>query len=117
MTHTLVDPQIDRSQGVEAQEGLRIVKETDAGLVVRGARMLSTLAPISDELWVAPYMPRKPGEEAYAVSFAVPVATSGLKFICREPYDTGRSDFDQPLSSRFDEGDAIAIFEDVQVPW
>lgn len=117
LTHTLVDPQIDRSKGVEAQEGLRIVKETDAGLVVRGARMLSTLAPISDELWVAPYMPRKPGEEAYAVSFAVPVATPGLKFICREPYDTRRSDFDQPLSSRFDEGDAIAIFDDVLVPW
>lgn len=117
LTHTLVDPQIDRSQGVEAQEALRIVRETDTGLVVRGARMLSTLAPVSDELWVGPYLPRKPGEEAYALSFAVPVATPGLSFICREPYDTGRSRFDRPLSSRFDEGDAIAIFEDVLVPW
>src|SRR5260370_17341775 len=79
--------------------------------------MLSTLAPVSDELWVGPYMPRKPGEEDYALSFAVPVATRGLKFVCREPYDTGRSSFDRPLSSRFDEGDAIAIFDDVLVPW
>ncbi|HEV8716786.1 MAG TPA: 4-hydroxyphenylacetate 3-hydroxylase N-terminal domain-containing protein [Candidatus Binatia bacterium] len=117
LTHTLVDPQIDRSKGVEAQEALRVVKETDAGLVVRGARMLSTLAPVSDELWVGPYMPRKPGEEDYALSFAVPVATPGLKFICREPYDKGRSRFDRPLSGRFDEGDAIAIFDDVLVPW
>ena len=117
LTHTLVDPQIDRSKGVEAQEALRVVRETDAGLVVRGARMLSTLAPVSDELWVGPYMPRKPGEEDYALSFAVPVATPGLKFICREPYDEGRSSFDRPLSSRFDEGDAIAVFDDVLVPW
>ncbi len=117
LTHTLVDPQIDRSKGVDAQEALRVVRETDAGLVVRGARMLSTLAPVSDELWVGPYMPRKPGQEDYALSFAVPVATAGLKFICREPYDTGRSRFDRPLSGRFDEGDAIAIFDDVLVPW
>lgn len=117
LTHTLVDPQIDRSRGPEAQESIRIVKETDAGLVVRGARMLSTLAPVSDELWVGPYMPRKPGEEDFALCFAVPVATQGLKFVCREPYDTGRSSFDRPLSSRFDEGDAIAIFDDVLIPW
>src|SRR5258708_38965013 len=62
-------------------------------------------------------MPRKPGEEDYELSFAVRVATRGLKFVCREPYDTGRSSFDRPLSSRFDEGDAIAIFDDVLVPW
>jgi aromatic ring hydroxylase len=117
LTHTLVDPQIDRSRGPEAQESIRIVRETDAGLVVRGARMLSTLAPVSDELWVGPYMPRKPGEEDYALCFAVPVATRGLKFVCREPYDTGRSSFDRPLSSLFDESDAIAIFDDVLIPW
>jgi aromatic ring hydroxylase len=113
----LVDPQIDRSKGVEAQEALRVVKETDAGLVVRGARMLSTLAAVSDELWVGPYMPRKAGEEDYALSFAVPMATPGLKFICREPYDTGRNRFDRPVSGRFDESDAIAIFDNVLVPW
>jgi 4-hydroxyphenylacetate 3-monooxygenase oxygenase component len=117
LTHTLVDPQVDRSQGPEAQGSIRIIKETDAGLIVRGARMLSTLAPVSDELWVGPFMPRKPGEEDYALSFAVPVATPGLKFVCREPYDTARSSFDRPLSGRFDEGDAIAIFEDALVPW
>lgn len=117
LTHTLVDPQIDKTKGVEDQESIRIVKETDAGLIVNGARMLSTLAPISDDIWVAPYMPRKPGQEAYAVSFSIPVATPGLKFICREPYDAGAGDFNRPLSSRFDEGDAIAVFDNVLVPW
>ena len=117
LTHTLVDPQIDKTKGVEDQESIKIVKETDAGIVVKGARMLSTLAPVSDDIWVAPYMPRKPGQEDYTVSFSIPMASQGLKFICREPYDTGASSFDRPLSSRFDEGDAIAIFDNVLVPW
>ena len=117
LTHTLVDPQIDRSKGIEAQGGLRIVKETSAGLILTGARMLSTLAPISDEILVAPYMPRRPNEGDYAMVFALPVATEGLSFICREPYDAGRSAYDRPLSSRYDEGDAVAIFKDALVPW
>jgi aromatic ring hydroxylase len=93
------------------------VRETDRGLVVRGAKMLSTLAPFANELWVGPFYPRRPGEEAYTLCFAIPMDTSGLKFICRETYDTGRSKFDRPLSSRFDEEDALAIFDDVTVPW
>jgi aromatic ring hydroxylase len=117
LTHTLVDPQIDRSKGIEAQEGLRIVRETSAGLVLSGARMLSTLAPISDEILVAPYMPRRQNEAEYAMVFALPIATEGLTFICREPYDAGRSAYDRPLSSRYDEGDAIAVFKEVLVPW
>jgi aromatic ring hydroxylase len=43
--------------------------------------------------------------------------TAGLKFICRESYDSGRGSFDRPLSSRFDEEDALAVFDDVLVPW
>jgi 4-hydroxyphenylacetate 3-monooxygenase oxygenase component len=121
LTHTLVDPQIDRSKGPAEQDdpfaALRLVKETDRGLVVRGAKMLSTLAPFANELWVGPFYPRRPGEEPYALSFAVPMDTPGLKFVCRETYDTGRSKFDRPLSSRFDEEDALAIFDDVTVPW
>lgn len=117
MTHTLVDPQIDRSKGVDTQQGLKIIKETSAGVVVTGARMLSTLAPVSEELLVGPFMPRQPGEEAYAIAFAVPVAAEGLRFIARETYDQERSRFDRPLSGRFDEGDAIAIFEQVLIPW
>ncbi|MDO9459683.1 MAG: 4-hydroxyphenylacetate 3-hydroxylase N-terminal domain-containing protein [Alphaproteobacteria bacterium] len=117
MTHTLVDPQIDRTKGPDAQASMRIVKETSAGIIVNGARMLSTLAPVSDELLVGPFMPRKPGEEAYCAAFAVPVAAEGLRFVARETYDQGRSRFDRPLSGRFDEGDAIAFFDNVLIPW
>jgi 4-hydroxyphenylacetate 3-monooxygenase oxygenase component len=121
LTHTLVDPQIDRSKGpaqqADPEAALHRVRETDRGIIVRGARMLSTLAPFSDEIWVGPFYPRRPGEESYALCFAIPMDTPGLKFICREPYDDGRSRFDRPVSSRFDEEDALAIFDDVLVPW
>ncbi|MGE0824021.1 MAG: 4-hydroxyphenylacetate 3-hydroxylase family protein [Candidatus Binatia bacterium] len=121
LTHTLADPQIDRSKGPAAQSEpfltLRVVRETDGGVLVRGAKMLSTLAPFANELYVGPFMARAPGEEDYALAFALPCATPGLKFICREPYDAGRSHFDRPVSSRFDEEDALAIFDNVLVPW
>ena len=99
LTHTLVDPQIDRSKGpaqqADPEAALHLVRETDRGIIVRGARMLSTLAPFADEIWVGPFYPRKPGEESYALCFAIPMDTPGLKFICREPYDSGRSVFDR----------------------
>lgn len=96
---------------------LRVVRETDRGIIVRGAKMLSTLAPFANEMWVGPFYPRRPGEEAYTLCFAVPMDTPGMKFICREPYDSGRSRFDRPLTSRFDEEDALAVFDDVEVPY
>lgn len=120
LTHTLVDPQIDRSKGPAAQPdpfaALRLVRETDRGIVVRGAKMLSTLAPFANEIFVGPFYPRRAGEEPYALCFALPMDTPGMKFVCREAFDSGRSSFDRPLSSRFDEEDALAIFDDVEVP-
>ena len=57
MTHTLINPQVDRSKPVEQQDkdlAAKIVKETDAGIVIRGARMVSTLAAYSHDLVVLP---------------------------------------------------------------
>ena len=117
LTHVLVDPHVDKSKGVEASEAMRVVEQTSEGLIVNGCKMLSTLAPLSDEVFVAPYMPRKPGEEAYTLICSIPVASEGLKFIARESYDHGHSVYDRPLSSRFDEHDALSIFDQVLVPW
>ncbi len=117
LTHVLVDPHVDKSKGVEAQDAMRVVEESAEGLVVEGCKMLSTLAPLSDEVFVAPYMPRKPGEEAYTLICSIPVASEGLRFLSRESYDSGRSRFDRPLSTRFDEQDSLAMFDRVLVPW
>jgi len=79
--------------------------------------MLATLAPYADELTVYPGSDIRPQDGSYALAFAIPMGTPGLKFICRDSFAKQRSTFDYPLSSRFDEVDAVAIFEDVVVPW
>ncbi len=59
------------------------------GLIVRGAKMLATHGPTADELLVYPQPGLREGEERYVLAFGIPTATPGLRFICREPFDTG----------------------------
>ena len=123
LTHTLVNLQRSRNPTVfdkiEDQVALTVMKETDAGIVVRGSRILATLGPISDEIAVYPTRTHLLGDEAkrQAFSFALPCATPGMKFMCRESLDIGRSSFDHPLGARFEEMDALVFFDDVLVPW
>src|SRR5947199_2079307 len=124
MTHTLLNPQVDRSRPVERQEkdlAAKIVKETDAGIVIKGARMVSTLCAYSDDLLVLPSTFLATNAEAapYAFAFSIPVAAPGLRFICRPSvvHQNAASVMDYPLSSRLDEGDGLAVFDDVLVPW
>ncbi|MBI3516480.1 MAG: hypothetical protein HY060_20805 [Proteobacteria bacterium] len=104
---------------LEEGTALQVIRETDAGIVVRGARILATLGPISDE--IAVYSPRlgrhTENHSPFALHFAIPCATKGLKFLCRDSFDLGRSHFDHPLGSRFEEMDSIVFFDDVLVPW
>lgn len=122
-THTFVDPQINRARTQSEQADptvpLHIVGESVQGLVVSGARMLATLAPYADELHVFPAPSRTQQSDAprYAFAFAVPMASPGLKFICRESLDPGGSTADYPLTGRFEEMDAVAVFDEVVVPW
>ena len=122
LTHTLLPPQANRAVSSAKQAdpylAARVKEETDAGIVIRGARMLATL-PISDEIMVFPSTLLKSGEEdaPYAFGFSIPNDTPGLRFICRESVDYGRSHFDHPLGSRFEEMDAVVVFDDVFVPW
>jgi 4-hydroxyphenylacetate 3-monooxygenase len=123
LTHALINLQRSRTvSGVlnlQESTALHVVRETDAGVIVRGARVLATLAPISDE--IAVYSPRlaqmDQPHSPFALNFAIPCGTPGLKFLCRESFDLGRSHFDHPLASRFEEMDCVAFFDDVLVPW
>ena len=95
-----------------------MVKETKDGLIVRGAKMLATHGPTADELLVYPQPGIREGEDRYVLAFGIPCATKGLRFICREPFDDGtQTAFDHPLGSRFEEPDAVCVFDDVLVPW
>jgi 4-hydroxyphenylacetate 3-monooxygenase len=63
-------------------------------------------------------VPLQPGDEDYALSFVVPLDAHGLKLYPRPPYALGKpSAFDYPLSTRFDETDALVVFDEVLVPW
>lgn len=120
-THAIMNPVADRSQADADQMGgeisLHKVGECAEGIIVRGARMLATLAPFADEISVYPGSDLRPGDEAYALAFALPMSTPGLRFICRDSFAKPKSTFDYPLSARFDEMDAVVVFDDVVVPW
>jgi 4-hydroxyphenylacetate 3-monooxygenase len=122
MTHTLINPQSNRSVGPAQQAdpflAARVKDERDDGIVIRGARMLATL-PTADEIMVFPstLLTSKPEDAPYAFGFCIPTNTPGLKFQCRETMDYDRSVYDHPLGARFEEQDAVVIFDDVFVPW
>ena len=120
-THTLIPPQANRAVGPGQQIdgralGAHVVSQNDNGIVVRGARMLATIGPIADELLVFPstILRGTPDDEPYSFAFAVACDAPGLRFICRENIDYGR---DHPLGGRFDEIDAVVVFDDVHVAW
>jgi 4-hydroxyphenylacetate 3-monooxygenase len=122
LTHSLILPQANRSVGPAQQAdpylAARVKQETDSGFVVRGCRMLATL-PIADAILVLPSTLLKATQEdaPYAFGFVVTTDAPGLKLICRESVDYGGSHFDHPLGSRFEEMDAVVVFDDVHVPW
>lgn len=123
LTHTLVNPTYSHEMAARGKYSdkvaLHVIKETDAGIIVRGARLLATLGPLADEIEVFPASVLRASEDnhEFAFAFALPIATKGLRLICRDSYDHGKSNFDAPLASRYEEMDAVVIFDDVLVPW
>ena len=123
LTHTLINPQLNRGESVNKSKdpyvAARVIDKTSEGIVIQGARMLATQGPITDEILVFPSTLIKGTEEnnQYSFAFAIPCDTPGLRFICRESFDYGYSHYDHPLGSRFEEMDAIVIFDNVLVPW
>jgi 4-hydroxyphenylacetate 3-monooxygenase len=121
VTYVIINPQADRSKNWGEQDEflvLQAVDEDREGITVRGAKMLGTSAVMANEVLVANIQPLKPGEENLALSFALPLNAKGLKILSRKSYERAAvSSFDNPLSARFDENDALLWFEDVKVPW
>ena len=115
------DPKGDRSKPPQAQDPdmlLHVVKETDAGIIVRGAKYESAAA-YANQAFTKPTIANW-GDAAYsdyAVGFICDLGSPGLKFICRTGFAGQRSLDDYPVSGRFDEVDALVIFDDVLIPW
>ena len=122
LTYVIINPQADRSKdwGDQAGEDLvaAIVDEDSEGITLRGAKMLGTSSIMANEVFVANLQPLRPGEEKLAFSCAVPMGAKGLKVLSRKSFEQHAvSRFDNPLSSQFDENDAVIYFDDVKVPW
>jgi aromatic ring hydroxylase len=96
---------------------VRIVDRRDDGVVVRGAKVHTSCTPNVDEVIVIPTRAMGEGEEDWAVAFAVPVATPGVKLICSD-FLHGKDDpWGRPISARHKMIETLTVFEDVFVPW
>ncbi|MGV9928330.1 4-hydroxyphenylacetate 3-hydroxylase family protein [Nocardia rhamnosiphila] len=122
VSYAIIPPQVSRATTAHAWEGefiqAGVRQERADGIVVRGAQMLATGGAVADEILVSCIKPLQDEDSDFAISFTVPVGATGLKLYCRRPYAPGAtSEFDYPLSSRYDETDALLVFDDVFIPW
>jgi 4-hydroxyphenylacetate 3-monooxygenase len=121
LTYVIINPQAERSKDWSDQAAdlvAQIVDEDATGITIRGAKMLGTSSIMANEVFVANLQPLRPGEEHLAFSCALPMNAKGLQVLSRKSYEAHAvSIYDNPLSSRFDENDALMYFDDVKVPW
>ncbi|MCO5399478.1 4-hydroxyphenylacetate 3-hydroxylase family protein [Ralstonia soli] len=122
LTYVIVNPQANQSKSAHEQEdkylAVGIVDQDAEGITVRGAKMLATSGIMANEVFCSCIQPLREGDEMYALSFAIPMNTKGLKVLSRKSYEANATSiFDNPLASRYDENDAVLYFDDVKVPW
>jgi 4-hydroxyphenylacetate 3-monooxygenase len=115
------DPKGDRARRPQDQDPdvlLHVVRETDDGIVVRGAKF-ETAAPYANQAFVKPTIGDWGQEELsdYAVGFIVQMGAPGIKHICRSGFAGTKPIEDYPLTNRFDEVDTLIVFDDVEIPW
>lgn len=123
VNHTIVNPPIDRDKPVDEVKDVYVTiqKETDAGIYVSGAKVVATNSALTHYNFLGQSMGAEISDPSMVVMFMAPVNTPGIKLICRPSYElsaaaTG-SPWDYPLSSRYDENDAIFIFDNAFIPW
>jgi 4-hydroxybutyryl-CoA dehydratase/vinylacetyl-CoA-Delta-isomerase len=110
----------DRSLGPTAQDHpdyyVRVVEERPDGIVVRGAKVHTSVSTNTNEVIVLPTRAMRAEDKAYAVAFALPINTPGLKLIA-SPHGSGhKNEFEHPLSARHKMMETLTVFDDVFVP-
>jgi 4-hydroxyphenylacetate 3-monooxygenase len=123
LNHVLINPPIDRNREVHEVEDVyvHVVRERDDGMVVSGAKMLATGSALTHATFVAQNSAVRLEQgkaEDYALVFIAPMDTPGKTLVSRRSYERSAvSPWDNPLSARFDENDAVAVFEEAFIPW
>src|SRR5438105_7191216 len=110
----------DRSLGPTAQSHpdyyVHVVEEKPNGIVVRGAKIHTSVSTNTNEVIVLPTRAMRQEDKAYALSFALPIDTPGLKLIA-SPHGGSRKDaFEHPISARHKMMETLTVFDDVFVP-
>jgi len=120
LTTAIIDPQIDRSSGLDdqriAERFLHVVRETSEGIVIRGAKMIATGAPYTHDFILSSFLKFQAKEAKHAHVLIVPANSEGLHIVCRESFTDNREQ-NHPLGAKYDEMDAVLFFDDVLVPW
>jgi 4-hydroxyphenylacetate 3-monooxygenase len=123
MNHAIVNPPLDRNKAPEQVRDvfITIQKETDAGCYVSGAKVVATSSAITHYNFLGQNAAMPVNDPDLAIMFIAPMDAPGVKLFCRASYEMTASvmgtPFDYPLSSRFDENDAIFVFDNVFIPW
>ncbi len=123
LNHALVNPPTDKGQSPDDVQDVyvQVEKETDAGVIVSGAKVVATGSALTHYNFIGFYGPTPLGRPEMALFAMIPMDSPGVKLICRPSYElaaaTMGSPFDYPLSSRLDENDAILILDKVLIPW
>lgn len=111
----------DRGLGPQGQEHpdyyLRVVEERSDGIVVRGAKVHTSVLTNTDEVIVLPTRAMKAEDKDYAVAFAIPAATKGLKLLASAYGGFKKDPFDFPISAKHKMMETLTVFDDVFVPW
>jgi aromatic ring hydroxylase len=94
---------------------LRLIKETDAGIVVHGKVGMHTSVPFAEDVYIGAGGAVTCGGQR--ATFAVSVSAPGVTVVCRRIAARHKNPFLAPLSSRFDELDAQMWLDDVFIPW
>ena len=109
------DPQVDRGKGLGDQGALRVVEKRSDGVLVRGARTLTTNAPFANDL-VCLRKPVGPDGSDFCIDCIIPVDADGIQMICRPSLRGGETSKTELTGAPFDELDAIVVFDDVLIP-
>ena len=123
LNHAIVNPPIDRQAPPEDVRDIAVhcEKETDAGIIVSGAKVVATNSALTNANFIGFYGPTPLSSPDMAIFAMVPMDSPGVKLICRTSYELTSavmgSPFDYPLSSRLDENDSILILDKVLIPW
>ncbi|TWI54718.1 4-hydroxyphenylacetate 3-hydroxylase family protein [Halalkalibacter nanhaiisediminis] len=121
--HAIINPPVDRNRPIDEVKDVfvRCVGETEEGILVSGSKMVATGSAITNYNFVAHYGALPVPSEEFALVFVAKMDTPGVKLISRPSYEMNAavmgSPFDYPLSSRFDENDAVLIFDNALIPW